>query len=122
MSDHPFEIRIDASSEKFDPNDSRWMEQTDSLYVDLNADVGKLRKEVQPVEGRKGGVEAIILALGSAGAFTAAVQIFRAWLERDRTRVLTLSIIKDGKEQSVTVSGKGMDGAAIQKLMEAGLD
>jgi len=121
MSDHPFELRIDASSEKYGLNDARWMQQVDSLYSDLHSDVGKLRKEVEPVEGQKGGVETIILALGTAGAFTAAVQMFQAWLARDRTRNLTLTVIKDGVEKSVTVTGKGMNEATIEKLMEAGL-
>lgn len=120
MTEHALEIRIEPGSEKFDPNDTNWMEQVDSLYSDLQQEVGKVSKKVEPSAGHKGGPEAIILALGSAGAFTAAVQMFRAWLARDRTRELTLSVLKDGKEQKITVSGKGMDEQAIKDLMEAG--
>ena len=121
MTEQLFELRIEPSSEKFGPNDSNWMGQVEALYSDLQLEVGKVGKRVEPVEGHKGGMGAIILALGSAGAFTAAVQMFQAWLGRDRTRGLTLSILKDGKEHTVSVSGTGMDEAAIKDLMEAGL-
>lgn len=123
MTEQPFEIRIEPGSDKFDRNDSNWMEQVDSLYSDLRQEVGKVSMKVQPVEGHKGGVDpaSIILALGSAGAITAAVQMFQAWLSRDRTRSLTLSVSKGGEEQTITVSGKGMNEAVITELMEAGL-
>ena len=120
MTEKPFELRIEPGSDKFDRNDSNWMEQVDSLYSDLRQEVGKVSMKVQPVEG---GVDpaSIILALGSAGAITAAVQMFQAWLSRDRTRSLTLSVSKGGEEQTITVSGKGMNEAVITELMEAGL-
>lgn len=117
MTDDKPKLRIMAESESFDPNDSRWIQQVNALVADLQASVGKTRKEVIPVKGHKGGIETIILALGSAGAITAAVEIFKAWLGRDRTRSLTLSTIKEGKEQTVVVTGEGMSEETIKELM-----
>jgi hypothetical protein len=117
MADDKPKLRIMAESENFDPNDSRWIQQVNALVADLQASVGKTRKEVIPVKGYKGGIETIILALGSAGAITAAVEIFKAWLGRDRTRSLTLSTIKEGKEQTVVVTGLGMSEETIKELM-----
>jgi len=114
-------LRIMAESEKFEPSDDRWIQQVNALLADLQADVGKVQKEVVPVEGHKGGIETIILALGSAGAITAAVEIFKAWLGRDRTRSLRFSTIKDGKEKTVTVTGEGMSKETIKELMQFGL-
>ncbi|MFW9780638.1 MAG: hypothetical protein ACFFE8_17480 [Candidatus Heimdallarchaeota archaeon] len=80
------EIVLDIQSDSFDPSDDRWIAQINELYRDLQSGVGNIRKEVLPQEGRRGGVETIILALGSAGAITAAVEIFKAWLGRDQSR------------------------------------
>lgn len=115
------ELRIEAESENLDPSDDRWIQQINLLLTDLQAEVGKVRKEVVPVQGRKGGIETIILALGSAGAITAAVEIFKAWLGRDRTRSLRLSTIKEGKEQTVFATGKGMSEETIKELLHLGL-
>lgn len=99
------ELVIEAKSEKFDDNDPRWLEQVQELHKDLQSEVGDVRKKVTPVEGGKGGIEAIILALGSAGAFSALVQIVKAWLNKDRTRVINVSVKDGDKEKTVTVSG-----------------
>ena len=114
-------LQIMAESEKFDPSDARWIQQVHSLVADLQADVGKVQKEVVPVKGHKGGIEIIILALGSAGAITAAVEIFKAWLGRDQTRSLQLSTIIEGKEKTVVVTGKGMSKDTIKELMQSEL-
>lgn len=110
-------IVISAASEDLDESDPRWRQQVQSLYGDLREQVGDLRQEVRPVDGRKGGVESIILALGSAGAITAAVQVFQAWLARGRRRSLTLEIDRDGKRERVTVTGEGFDRGSVERLM-----
>ena len=114
-------LRIMAESENYNPSDARWIKQVNALVADLQADVGKVRKEVIPIKGHKGGFETVILALGSAGAITAAVEIFKAWLGRDRTRSLRFSTIKEGKEETVVVTGEGMSEDTIKELMQSGL-
>ncbi len=121
MIDDIPKLRLKAGSENFDPSDDRWIQQVNELVADLQANVGKVRKEVVPIKGHKGGIETIILALGSAGAITAAVDIFKAWLGRDQTRSLQFSTIKDGKEVTVVVKGKGMSQETIKELMQSAL-
>ena len=121
MTDDIPKLQIKAESENFDPSDARWIQQVNALVADLQADVGKVRKEIVPIKGHKGGIETIILALGSAGAITATVEIFKAWLGRDRTRSLQLSTIKEGKEKTVVVTGEGMSEETIKELMQSGL-
>ncbi|MGI9022457.1 MAG: hypothetical protein ACR2HV_04355 [Acidimicrobiales bacterium] len=61
----------------------------------------------------------MILALGSAGAFTASVEYLRAWLGRDKSRSLEVSWSADGEEHTVSIRGDGMDNASFQALAEA---
>lgn len=111
------EVMIEPSSEKFNLNDSRWLEQVNELIKDCQRQLGEVRKEIVTQEGAKGGIESIIIALGTSGAITAAVTIIQAWLARDRTRSLKLSIKKDGKIEEYEVTGTGMDAAKVEKFM-----
>lgn len=82
------ELVLEARTDKYDPQDDRWHDQVAELLSELNRGGGKVRQESESVAGKKGDVSTIILALGSAGAITAAVEIVRAWLARDQTRSL----------------------------------
>ena len=115
------EITIEAHNENYDESDDRWIDQVDELIADCEREAGEVQKEVQAVEGKKGGVEAIILALGSAGALTAAVDIFKAWILRDRSRNLTLKITTPEGVQEWVVSGNAMDNDVIEKFMQTAL-
>ena len=53
---HPFEIFIDPKSADYDPSDESWMDQVNELYLDLQAHVGEVRKEVTPQEGGESGM------------------------------------------------------------------
>ena len=116
-----FEIIIEAHNENYDESDDRWIDQVDELIADCEREAGEVRKEVQAVEGKKGGVEAIILALGSTGALTAAVDIFKAWILRDRSRNLKLKITTPEGVQEWVVSGNAMDNDVIEKFMQTAL-
>jgi hypothetical protein len=113
-----FEVVVEARSARFDENDARWLGQVKDLHDGLREQAGDVRKVVTPVAGRKGGIEEVILALGSAGAFTAAVTVFKAWIARDRGRTLTIRTKVDGKESQFEVSGTAADDATLKKLME----
>ncbi len=89
------------------------------MAVALQQEVGGVRREIRPGQGTKGGPESLILALGSAGAFTAAVQFFRAWLGRDRTRRLDITWTDGDGVQRITVSGDAIDDNAIAILAAA---
>jgi len=115
----PLELVVEPRSERFDPDDDRWRGAVRDLWSGLDAEVGGLRRERERVEGTKGAVDTVILALGSAGAFTAAVEFLRAWLSRDRSRRLDVSWEADGRTERVTVTGEAIDNAAVDRIAEA---
>ncbi len=113
------DLVLEPRSDRFDPADDRWRAQVRDLYTGLDGEVGGIRREVERVSGTKGSVDTVILALGSAGAFTAAVEFLRAWLTRDRSRRLDVSWEVDGRTERVTVSGDAVDTTAIDRIAEA---
>jgi hypothetical protein len=113
------DLVLEPHSDRFDPADDRWHTQVSDLYAGLDGEVGGVRRETERVPGAKGSVDTVILALGSAGAFTAAVEFLRAWLSRDRSRRLDVSWDVDGRTERVTVSGDAVDTKAIDRIAEA---
>ncbi|MGH3826446.1 MAG: effector-associated constant component EACC1 [Pseudonocardiaceae bacterium] len=85
------EVTITPGTGTFDPADQRWAEQVALLTDDLREAAGSVSRRRIPEPGAKGAAGEVILALGSAGAVTAAVECFRAWLRRDKTRTLTVT-------------------------------
>ena len=120
MGEEAMEIQIEALSETFDPNDEKWMKQANSLYTSLTQ-VGDVRRESEAEEGKKGGPAAIILALGSAGVISGAVQMFRNWLARDRNRSIRLTVTRNGKTESISLSGEGISEAMLRDLLKSGI-
>jgi hypothetical protein len=117
-AERTFEVEVEPHNEQYDPDDERWREQVATLYTDLHAEVGTAIRE-QAVEGTKGSIDQLIIALGSAGAFTAAVDCLRAWLERDRYRRVDVRWSENGAERSVTLTGEPMDAEFIREIAEA---
>jgi len=115
-----FELRIEPGTGRFDPDDDRWRTQVSQLYSGLRDEAGgEVRHHHVGVEGTKGGIDTVILALGSAGAFTASVEYLRAWLGRDKSRSLDVTWSAEGQEHTVSIRGDGMDDASFQALAEA---
>src|SRR5262245_25083982 len=119
MADSDLELHIEASSEKFDAGDANWRDQVAQLHESLNDSAGKVRRVETAVDGKKGGFEQIILALGSAGAFTVALGAFKAWLGRDQTRTVTVTAKIDGKEKKVTLKANRLDQDEFMQLAKA---
>lgn len=101
------------TSTSFPSSDQRWRNQVDGLLGDLKRSAGEVRKEITPVAGQKGGTEAIILALGSSGAITAAVAIFKAWLSRSADREIDFEGTIDGREVKFKMSARNMTEATV---------
>jgi hypothetical protein len=78
----PVSLQLTPGSDRFDPNDVRWARQVDGLWRALEEQAGVVQRSIVQVPGKKGGVDVIILALGSAGAISAAVEVIRMWLGR----------------------------------------
>lgn len=113
------EFVVDPSSERFDGVDDRWLAQVAVLVADLRRDVGTVerRRDAQP--GTKGDLGSIVLALGSAGAFAAAVEVIKAFVDRDRGRTVRLSWHQDGRLESFEVGGQGIDDALLERVVGA---
>lgn len=109
---HDVTIGLVPNSAQYDADDDRWRDQVADLVRALRIETGALRIERSPVPGTKGSLDSLVLALGSAGVFTTALDVLRAWLARDKTRSVDLTYTdRDGKPQrlSVTATNSGAD-------------
>jgi hypothetical protein len=113
-------ILVTPSHAALDPSDDRFLAQVNDLLADLKACGGQVERRVTPVPGRKGGLEEILLALGTSGAITAAVEIIKAWLARDRNRSLVVGVDHEGKKETFSVTGT-VDKATLVQFMEKAL-
>ncbi len=113
----PAELAIKPSSTVYDAGDGRWAAQVQTLLASLQANVGPVRQDVTPVAGRKGGMVGLVIALGSAGAITAAVEVFKAWLARDTTRSITITTTVDGVESTRVITGTNISKELLAQAM-----
>jgi Effector Associated Constant Component 1 len=113
------QLIIEPRTDRFDPDDDRWREQVSDFYVELGREVGGVRRQRSEMPGTKGGIESVILALGSAGAFAAAVEFFRGWLARDQTRSLQITHTVNGREETFTIRGEAIDHSVLRTLVAA---
>jgi len=112
-------VELTPHSDRFDPNDLRWATQVGTLWQALEEEAGTVRRDATQVPGQKGGVETIILALGSAGAITAMVEVVKAWLGRDRSRSLEITTVDEaGGRRTVTVHGEQIDDATMREALK----
>jgi hypothetical protein len=118
-TDPGVEIVVLPGSDRYDVSDERWSDQVAALYDQLRRDGGSLRTKETSIPGQKGAASEVILALGSSGALTAAVAIFRAWLARDQSRSLTLSWSDGEKHSSVCVQAEDLDEDAFEEIARA---
>jgi hypothetical protein len=103
------QFKLVATSDALPSSDQRWRNQVDGLLADLKRNAGEVRREITPVPGKKGGVEEIILALGSSGAITAAIAIFRAWLARSADRSIEIEGKVGDRAVKLKLSGQNID-------------
>jgi Effector Associated Constant Component 1 len=105
-------IGLVPNSARYDVDDDRWRDQVTELMRELRSETGALSIERTPVQGTKGSIDSLVLALGSAGVFTTALDVLRAWLARDKTRSVELTYTdRAGKRQrlSVTATNSGAE-------------
>lgn len=113
-----FTLAVEPQTDEYEPDDDRWRDQVATLYTELHGRVDTVRR-ARPVEGTKGTVDQVILALGSAGAFTAALECFHAWLRRDRSRRIDVRWNEDGVERFVTLTGDAVDVESVRMIARA---
>lgn len=108
-------IGLVPNSARYDADDDRWRDQVADLVRDLRVETGSLSIARTAVPGTKGSLDSLILALGSAGVFTTALDVLRVWLARDKTRSVDLTYTdREGKQQrlNVTATNSGSDALA----------
>jgi hypothetical protein len=109
------EIEIKPESTSYESEDDRWLAQVGHLYDDLRDTGIPLREESRPAPGAKGDIATVIAALGSAGAFTAAVAVFKAWLSRERTRRLKIRWNAGGEPREISITAD-TDDATLERI------
>lgn len=108
-------IGLVPNSARYDADDDRWRDQVADLVRDLRVETGSLSIARTAVPGTKGSLDSLVLALGSAGVFTTALDVLRVWLARDKTRSVDLTYTdREGKQQrlNVTATNSGSDALA----------
>jgi Effector Associated Constant Component 1 len=119
MSGHAT-VGLTALSERYDPDDDRWREQVADLVHDLRVETGTVQHVRVPVPGTKGTLDELVLSLGSAGAFTAAVDMLRIWLGRDKTRSVELTYRdREGRSQRLNVSSTNATDETLSPIISA---
>lgn len=114
----PLKITVKPQSERFAPQDDRWLDQVAGLARELRTGTGALEIERSPQPGSKGAADTLILALGTAGAFTSTVEVIKAWLGRDRTRKVEVSW-RDGDDTGeFVIRGDAIDDATLGAMAE----
>lgn len=111
-------LSVEPRNDGYDPDDDRWLRQVAGLHSELGA-VTDLERTSRAVPGTRGAVEQVILALGSAGVFSAAVECLRSWLGRDRGRRIDIRWNDDGVERFVTLTGEGVDVETVREISRA---
>ena len=117
-ADGPFEVVVEPHNDHYHPDDDGWRSQVATLYSDLDGQVDTVRRG-RAVEGAKGAVDQLVIALGSAGVFGAVVDCLRAWLGRDRDRRIDVRWTENGVERSVTLTGEAVDVRTVREIAEA---
>jgi hypothetical protein len=113
-----FEIALEPRNGDYEQHDERWQSQVVGLISELRREVDVERRGT-PVEGSKGTLDELVVALGSAGAFTATVECLRAWLGRDRSRRIDVRWNEDGKARHVTLTGDAIDVESVREIAKA---
>ncbi len=111
------ELQLSPASSALPTGDQRWQAQVAQLLNELRRNAVEVRKEITPVPGQKGGVEAIILALGTSGALTGAVAVFRAWLGRSADRAIKLKAKVGDRVVEIELSGSNVSESTLRAAL-----
>ncbi len=120
MSEQTIEIILSPSSEVYEKNDPRWADQEEDLLQDIKREADKVERKIEPVEGMKGGLETIVVTLIPT-LIPAVTELIKAWIGRDKGRVVTATIMVDGKPVEVKIDSKGMDKNTFNKVVESAI-
>lgn len=120
MSNQPIDIVLHPSSEDFDKNDSRWIDQEEILLQDLKREAENVERKVETIEGMKGGIETIVVTMIPA-LIPAVAEIIKAWIGRDKSRAVTATIMVDGSPVEVKIDSKGLNKKTFEKVVQSAI-
>jgi len=109
-------ILLDPGSARFDPDDERWLQQVNAFVQELRDHTNSVSNRSTTVPNTKGTVESIIMSLGSAGALTASIEFFKAWLGRDKTRNIKVLFGDEGNLQSIELTSTSINDGTFDAL------
>jgi hypothetical protein len=111
---------VTPADDFFKKSDERWQAELFDLQQVLEREVGSTVEPVEVTEGKKGiELVEVILTLGSAGAFTAAVEAFKVWMGKkpdQRKLDVTWQIVEDedgGRSGHLRVDATNVDSADV---------
>lgn len=113
------EFRLEPSSQRFDATDDRWLDQVAILITDLREHAGPVDRRSVPVPGTKGVLDSIVMPIASAGMLTAAVEMLKGWLARDRSRAIKVTWSDSGSVQALELAGSDVDDRAFDEVVRA---
>ena len=107
-------------------DDDRWRSDLAELQYLLRRELRDETQEPPPAAGNRGAAEIsdVIVALGSAGAMTAAVEVFKSWINaRPGRRQVKVSVEEAGAPtRTVTVEADGLGAVELESLAAKALD
>jgi hypothetical protein len=113
------EFRLSTGSERLAPDDERISAAERELWRELMEETDAARIEREAVPGSKGFVDSMILSLISSGALTMALGVLRGWLSRDKSRVIQLTRVVDGREETFVLKGSGLSDESLARFAAA---
>jgi len=99
------EVELEPGSSRFAPDDERWLAQVADFASEISGATGAVSRRERAVPSSKGGLIDIVMSVGSAGGFTAGVEMIKAWLNRDSSRTIKLQWYENGKLEALELGG-----------------
>jgi hypothetical protein len=117
----PLVLHVRPDTEEWgSEDDDRWREDLGELQRLLSRELPDETVAPAPAEGSRGAYEVseVILALGSAGVMTAAVDVIKTWVgARPGRRKVKVSLAEGGVEQrTVVVDADGLGATELHDL------
>jgi len=111
------ELVLDAQHPSLD--EDRLGEQILDLTGELRLEVGGVTTRTSPEPGKRGGLPEIILALGTSGAIGGAVAVFKAWLDKDKARKISIRVRTRGRAREIEITANAANVGELEKLLVA---
>jgi hypothetical protein len=120
------QIQVELGTDGVPKDHPAHMQAAEEFLSDVHDEPGLVVKQESAATQRslrKGGIQDLVLAPGSAGAAWAVVRITKLWLARDRRRTIDLSISRPGSEPlTVHASGESVSLEALENTVRRALE